>query len=110
MTSTNIWNFFTPSTIVTALMTQVKLSGFGLPLVRKSFMDGPKENRSVYRVAAPVADAVEIAAAVETGVGRPTCFGDVAPLVSCGSRIKFQIRFRDALKVGPRLCENEVKK
>ena len=63
----------------------------GIPLKSLDHIFLQKENRSVYRVAAPVADAVEIAAAaVETGVGRPTCFGDVAPLVSCGSRIKFE--------------------
>ena len=61
----------------------------GIPLKSLDHIFLQKENRSVYRVAAPVADAVEIAAAtLETGVGRPTCFGDVAPLVSSDGIIK----------------------
>ena len=61
------------------------LDPMGIPLKSLDHIFLKKENRSIYRVSAPVADAVEIAAAAaaaETGIGRPTCFGDVAPLVS----------------------------
>lgn len=57
------------------------LDPMGIPLKSLDHIFLEKENRSIYRVSAPVADAAE-AAAAETGIGRPTCFGDVKPPVS----------------------------
>ena len=68
------------------------LDPMGIPLKSLDHILLKKENRSIYRVSAPLADAVEIAAAVETGVGRPTCFGDVAPLVSMSGNLSIVVQ------------------
>ena len=60
------------------------LDPVGIPLKSLDDIFLKKRNRSIYRVAAPaVAGTAELSASSDAAaVGRPTCFGDVAPFVS----------------------------
>ena len=59
------------------------LDPVGIPLKSLDDIFLKKRNRSIYRVAAPAAGgAAELSASSDAAVGRPTCFGDVAPFVS----------------------------